>query len=249
MININIPNLYKVFHDFYKLTNIRIVLFDKSGKVLLAYPKSKGKFCTLIERDATLDQRCSDCDYTNFELCSKAKQLVNYRCHKGLSEAIVPIYDANGVLGFIMFGQVLMQEDAKRAREELHRQFDESQFPGIHEAIDQIPVKTAAELEATSTILKALVSYLLSNQWVTPAKSEFIRRLDNFIEANLDKNITVNDLCAEFHIKRTRLYGIAKNYLDCSIATYIRNQRIAHACRMLSDTDMSVNAIAYAVGA
>lgn len=248
MLNINTPNLYKAFRDFYTLTNIRIVLFDKNGEFLLAYPESKGKFCTLIGQDATLNQRCSDCDYTNFELCSKAKQLVNYRCHKGLSEAIVPIHDANGILGFIMFGQVLMQEDAKKVREELHRQFDENAFPGIHEAIDQIPVKTAAELEATTTILNALVSYLLFNQWVTPAKSEFIRHMDSFIEANLDKNITVSDICAEFHIKRTRLYGIAKKYLNCSIATYIRNQRIAHACRMLLDTDLSVNAIAYAVG-
>ena len=126
--------------------------------------------------------------------------------------------------------------------------FENSDLKGIHEAIDSIPVKTAAELEATTTILQALVSYLLSNQWVTPAKSEFIRRIDDFIEANLDKNITVNDICAEFHIKRTRLYSIANEYLGCSIATYIRNQRIAHACRMLRDTDMSISAIAYAVG-
>lgn len=241
-------NLYKAFRDFHTLTGIRIVLFDKDGHILLAYPKSKSKFCTLIERDPALDKLCSDCDYANFQLCSKAKQIVNYRCHMGLSEAIVPIFDTNGILGFVMFGQVLIKEGAKLAREELHRRFEDSNLPGIHEVIDTIPVKTAAELEATTTILKALVSYLLSNQWVTPAKSEFIRHMDSYIEANLDKNITVSDICAEFHIKRTRLYSIANEYLGCSIATYIRNQRIAHACKLLRDTDMSVSAIAYAVG-
>ncbi len=248
MLNINTSNLYKAFRDFHTLTNIRIVLFDNQGQILLAYPESKSEFCTLIEQDEALEQRCSDCDYANFQLCSKAKQIVHYRCHMGLSEAIVPIYDTNGILGFVMFGQVLMQEGAKLTREELHRQLSEDDFPGIHAAIDAIPVKTSAELEATITILKALVSYLMSNQWVTPAKSEFIRHMDSFIEANLDKNITVNDICAEFHIKRTRLYSIANEYLGCSIAAYIRNQRIAHACKMLRDTDMSVSAIAYAVG-
>lgn len=248
MLNMDTSNLYKAFRDFHTLTNIRIVLFDKNGQILLAYPESKSEFCTIIGKDPTLDQRCSDCDYANFQLCSKAKQIVNYRCHMGLSEAIVPIYDTSGILGFVMFGQVLMQEGAKLTREELHRQLDDSTFPGIHEAIDNLPVKTSAELEAMITILKALVSYLLSNQWVTPAKSEFIRHMDSYIEANLDKNITVSDICSEFHIKRTRLYSIANEYLGCSIASYIRNQRIAHACRMLRDTDMSISAIAYAVG-
>lgn len=236
------------FRDFYTLTNIKIVLFDKNGETLMAYPESEIPFCTLIGQDAAWDQRCADCDQKNFNLCTKAKQITHYRCHLGLSEAVVPIYDSDGILGFIMFGQVLMQERAERTREELRRRFREEEFPGIGEAIEQIPVKTSAELDAAITISKALLSYLLSNQWVTPAKSEFIRHMDSFIEANLDKNITVEDICAEFHIRRTRLYTIAKKYLGCSIAVYIRKQRISHACRMLRDTDMSINAIAYAVG-
>lgn len=248
MLNINITNLYKAFRDFYTLTNIKIVLFDKNGETLIAYPESQIKFCTLIGQDAVLDQRCADCDQKNFNLCAKTKQITHYRCHLGLSEAVVPIYDSDGLLGFLMFGQVLMQEKAEQTREELCRRFREEEFPGIADAIEQIPVKTSAELDAAITILKALVSYLLSNQWVAPAKSEFIRHMDSFIEANLDKNITVEDICAEFHIRRTRLYTIAKEYLGCSIAVYIRKQRIFHACRMLRDTDMSVNAISYAVG-
>ena len=248
MLNINISNLYKTFRDFYTLTNIRIVLFDKNGETLMAYPESEIKFCTLIGQNTAWGQRCADCDQKNFNLCAKAKQITHYRCHLGLSEAAVPIYDSDGILGFIMFGQVLMQERAELTREELHRRFHEEEFPGIAEAIEQIPVKTSAELDAAITISKALLSYLLSNQWVTPAKGEFIRHMDSFIEANLDKNITVEDICAEFHIRRTRLYTIAKEYLGCSIAAYIRKQRISHACRMLRDTDLSINAIAYAVG-
>ena len=248
MLNINITNLYKAFRDFYTLTNIKIVLFDKNGETLIAYPESQIKFCTLIGQDAVLDQRCADCDQKNFNFCAKTKQITHYRCHLGLSEAVVPIYDSDGLLGFLMFGQVLMQEKAEQTREKLRRRFREEEFPGIADAIEQIPVKTSAELDAAITILKALVSYLLSNQWVAPAKSEFIRHMDSFIEANLDKNITVEDICAEFHIRRTRLYTIAKEYLGCSIAVYIRKQRIFHACRMLRDTDMSVNAISYAVG-
>lgn len=248
MLTINTSNLYKTFRDFYTLTNIRIVLFNKDGEPLLSYPESQIEFCTLIGQNPIWDQRCADCDQKNFNLCSKAKKITHYRCHLGLSEAVVPIYDSNGILGFIMFGQVLMQEKADFTREELHRRLSEEDFPGITEAIGQIPVKTSSELDAAITILKALLSYLLSNQWVTPAKSEFIRHMDSFIEANLDKSITIEDICAEFHIRRTRLYAIANKYLGCSIAAYIRKQRISHACRMLRDTDMSINAIAYAVG-
>ena len=141
-----------------------------------------------------------------------------------------------------------MKENQKEVRTRLKKQFDEKEFPGITEAIDQIPAKSTVELEAAITIMQALVTYMLSNQWVTPERSEFIRHLDSYILKNLSKTITVDDICTEFHIRRTRLYSVASEYLGCSIAKYIRQQRIAHACRMLCTTDLPITEIAYAVG-
>lgn len=249
MMNINATNLYKVFRDFYTLTNIKIVLFNKEQEVLMEYPSTKNTFCTLISKDEYWDKKCWDCDRKNIEICSQTGKTSEYFCHLGLFEAVTPIYDNNGILGYVMFGQVLVEGyGLDKTKELLKKQFNEEDFPGINDAIENIPVKSSAELTACVTVLQAITTYMLSNQWVVPQRSEFIRHMDKYIENNLEKDISVDDICAEFHIRRTRLYSIAKNYLGCSIALYIRKQRINHALRLLKETDEAVSAIAYKVG-
>ncbi|MBO5452469.1 MAG: PocR ligand-binding domain-containing protein [Clostridia bacterium] len=248
MLNINISNLHKAFKDFHTLTNIKIVLYDKNGKYLLSYPKEDITFCKLIGKIPEWSQKCNDCDYANFDSCSKLKKDVYYQCHLGLSEAIVPIYDAGGILGFVMFGQVLTEKNEHKTRKLLNQKFNSELYPDINKAIQNIPVKTEAELEASITILKALALYFLSNKWVTPAKNEFIRQIDQYIKEHISHTITAEDICSEFHIKRTRLYSIANEYLNCSIAEYIRNFRIAEACRLLTETNIPITDVAYSTG-
>ena len=248
MLNINATNLHKIFRDFYTVTNMRVVLFSKEREVLAEYPSTRYNFCDLICKNPHWFKECEVCDRVNVEICSNGEKTIKYFCHLGLWECIVPIYDTHGILGYVMFGQVMTDSTAKETKKRLQELFLEKDFPGITAAIDQIPVKPSVQLDAYITVLQALASYMLSNQWVTPQKSEFIRHMDKFIEKNLEKNIDVKDICAEFHIRRTRLYSVAKDYLGCSVAMYIRKQRIYHACRMLRETDASVNQIAYQVG-
>ncbi len=248
MLNLNIENLNKAFQDFHTLTNIKIVLYDNNGKRLLSYPEEDIEFCRIIDKNSLWSKKCKDCDYSNFDTCSKLKKDMHYKCHLGLSEAIVPICDKGEILGFVMFGQVLTENTAEKTRRHLKQNFTDENFPGIYNAIDNIPVKSLEELDACITILKSLSAYFLSNEWVTPAKNEFIIQLDQYIKDNLSYTITAKDLCSVFHIKRTRLYSIANKYLNCSIATYIRNYRINEACRMLKETNMPITSIAYAIG-
>ncbi len=248
MLQINQVNLYKIFRDFYTLTNMRVVLFGTEGQPLMEYPSSRHNFCDLLCKNPHWASKCEECDKKYVERCSREQKTLKYFCHLGLWECIVPIYDDNGIIGYVMFGQVLPQGEATTTKEQFWAQFSEEDFPGITDAIRKIPAKSKAELDACITVLQALATYMLSNQWVTPQKSEFIRHMDKFIEKNLEKNIGVDDICAEFHIRRTRLYSVAKDYLGCPIAEYIRKQKIQHACRLLLETDDSVNQIAYRVG-
>ena len=247
MLNINVVNLYKIFKDFYTLTGTRIVLFNKEMESLLEYPTHKNSFCDIIEADESWKKKCKDCDNLNVQECARTGKTLKYRCHTGLFETVVPIYD-DDILGYVMLGQVLLEESAEETKAMLKKQFKEKAFPGVSKAIDNIPVKSAEELEASITILQALAAYILSNKWVTPKRSEFIRHIEKYIENNLKNNITVDDICAEFRIRRTRLYSISKEYLGCGLAEYIRKQRIGHACRFLCDTELSISEIAERVG-
>ncbi|MBO5952570.1 MAG: helix-turn-helix transcriptional regulator [Oscillospiraceae bacterium] len=88
----------------------------------------------------------------------------------------------------------------------------------------------------------------MTNHWVAPSKSAFIREIDQYIEQHLSQHITVEDICAVLHIGRTKLYEISMDYLGCGLAEYIRKQRIARAQQMLLQTNASITEIAFLTG-
>ena len=243
MVQLNISELHKVMQDFYTLTKIRIVIFDSDFQELLAYPKSLENFCYLLRKTPQGEAACFVSDKGGCQKCAKNKELTIYRCHAGLTEAVVPIMDRGGVLAYVMFGQIIPEESSEQTRKEIKKR-----NPDLAHEVDSIPIKSQRELNAAATILQAITSYVITNQWVVPSKSEFIRKLDRYIETHLSETITVDDICNTFHIKRTKLYEISVDYLGCGIAEYIRKQRIIYAQRMLTQTDMPITDIAYATG-
>ncbi|MDO5392221.1 MAG: PocR ligand-binding domain-containing protein [Eubacteriales bacterium] len=248
MLRINRNVLYKALKDFYTLTHIRIVLIDSNFNEIISFPNEYSYFCGTVRKNLQINTECVKCDREVCQKCAKTKDLILYSCHLGLAEAVVPIYDHNGVMGYAMFGQVFRRGNHQEVKERLRSSFNNDMFENIDQVLEEIPVKSDAELNAAGTVLQALVTYFLSNQWVLPEKAEFIRRLDKYIEEHIRESITVEDICGEFHAGRTRTYELAEEYLGCGIAEYVRMQRIAYAQRLLRETETSINDISYMTG-
>ena len=243
MLQMNTFSLFQVMRDFYTLTNIRIVIFDAEFQEVLAYPQEQEGFCALLRKDPAGEAGCFCSDKDGCLKCAKTKELTIYQCHAGLTEVVVPIVDRGGVLAYVMFGQLIPKENCETVKTAIQQR-----YPELISEIDNIPVKSQRELSAAATILQAITAYVMTNRWVVPSKSAFIREIDRYIEEHLTENITVEDICSTFRIGRTKLYEISMDYLGCGLAEYIRKQRIAHAQRFLRETDIPVTDIAYATG-
>ena len=243
MLQLNTVGLHKVMQDFYTLTKLRIVIFDAEFRELLAYPKDREDFCRLIRQEPDGAAKCGSSDKAGCLKCAKKLEPVLYQCHAGLTEVVVPITDKGGVLAYVMFGQIINEDNAPRIRSQLLQR-----YPALARQIDRIPVKSQRELNAAVTVLQAITTYVMTNRWVMPSKSEFIRAIDNYIETHLSENLTVETICEAFRIGRTKIYELSMDYLGCGLAEYIRSQRIAHAQRMLTQTDMAITDIAFATG-
>ena len=243
MLQLNTVSLYQVMRDFYTLTSIRIVIFDTQFRELLAYPQEKEGFCAMIRNHPDEDARCQASDKDGCLKCAKSKELVVYRCHAGLTEAVIPIMDKTGVLAYVMFGQIIPREHCETTKAAIRKK-----YPACVSSVDQIPVKSASEIDAAATVLQAITAYVITNHWVIPSKSEFIREIDRYIEDHLSQSIAVEDICAALRIGRTKLYELSMDYLGCGLASYIRKQRIHHAQQLLSQTTKPITDIAFAVG-
>lgn len=243
MIQLNTASLYQVMRDFYTLTKLRIVIFDADFRELLAYPQDRVAFCQLLRQKPEGEAKCSASDKAGCLRCTKSKELVTYRCHAGLTETVVPIVDKNRVLAYVMFGQIIPQENCLATKKQILKK-----YPQYECQIEDIPVKSTQELGAAATVLQAITAYMMTNRWVVPSKTEFIRQLDHYIADHMTQNITVDDICTAFQIGRTKLYEISMDYLRCGPAEYIRLQRIRYAQRLLKETNLPITEIAFAVG-
>ena len=243
MLQLNMEGLHKVMQDFYTLTKIRIVIFDAQFRELLAYPTHLGNFCRMLRQTKEGEASCFSSDKNGCKECAKNKEPVIYRCHAGLTEAVVPIMDNGGILAYVMFGQIIPEEHREEARSEIIKR-----NPQLAEEVDSIPIKSQRELNAAATVLQAITAYVITNNWVVPSKSEFIRKLDQYIQEHLAETSIITDICKAFHIGRTKLYEISMDYLGCGVAEYIRKQRIAHAKQLLIQTDLPITGIAAATG-
>ena len=243
MLQLNTVGLHKVMQDFYILTKLRIVIFDAQFHELMAYPKERVRFCELLRQTPKGEMCCASSDQEGCLKCARLKTVVAYKCHLGLTEVVVPIIDKGGVIAYVMFGQIIPKETCEETKLELKNRTSE-----LSHEIETIPIRSQKEISAAATVLQAITAYVMTNQWVIPNKSEFIREIDHYIEEHLAETITVDEICGIFHVGRTKMYELSVDYLGCGLAAYIRSQRIFHAQRLLVETDMAVTQISDATG-
>lgn len=80
-------------------------------------------------------------------------------------------------------------------------------------------------------------------------EKEFIDRLNNFLNANLSNpDLSVDMMCRELGIGRTRLYSTVKEISGESLGDFIRDMRLNKAAYLLKHTDMNVTEIIYETG-
>ncbi len=78
--------------------------------------------------------------------------------------------------------------------------------------------------------------------------SEYIKQAINYIQANINKNISVNEIADYLSLNRSYFSIMFKNELNVSPKEYIKNHKIGKACQLLNNTDLSIKEVAYSVG-
>lgn len=231
----NLDKVKELFRDFYTLTRIRVTLFDERFEELSSYPEHLPEFCRLLRSDPVSAKQCRLCDKEACRSASTRHATYIYRCHAGLTEAISPVYFGNIVIGYLFFGHVFSYPDYETGWTEIRSRcrschVDEE---ALHAACLKRPIISEEYILAASHLLHAVASYLCMERMVTIRRQELPVRIDDYIMAHLDENLSACDICREFHIGKTFLYEIAHQSYGTGIAQHIRNLRVARAQSLL----------------
>lgn len=247
----NLEQLQSLMKDFYAIAGIRITVFDKDLRELVSYPERCPDFCNRIRATREGSAACIRCDR---EACARAARQNGtylYRCHAGLTEAIVPLYVGNVLVGYLLFGHVFPYDSLETGWEVIRERC--KKYPVDLEKLKvscaALPRVSREYVRSAARILHATASYLVLERMATLQPDSAAARLDEYLEAHYTENLTVQSLCQELGIGRTRLYKLAEQLYGCGISQQVRKLRMERARKLLLDRpDLSITQIAAECG-
>lgn len=247
---VNIGKLTKLVEAFYKLTKIKVAVYDDNFVKIFSYPEQDSSFCEMIHR---LPVAAANCDESVRNICAKCrevKRLVTLTCHAGLTETVAPLYENDLVIGYIMFGQITNIRSKKRFIERAEAacgkyELDRDEFS---QKVLSVPFKSNEQLLSVSEIINAFTAYIYLQDIVSIKKEDTLSLLLDYIDGNLASDLSVQTLCKKFFISKTSLYHLTKKIMPDGVANYVRTRRIEKAGELLSKTKYSVDEIATMVG-
>ena len=71
MLEIVSDRMEKAIADFYKITKLKVTVYDKERNMVFSYPKENKDFCNIARRCPELAKECRLCDAKAMDICEK----------------------------------------------------------------------------------------------------------------------------------------------------------------------------------
>ncbi len=247
----NLEKLKALLQDFYRLTNIRTAIFDSERRELISWPEQRPTFCALIRSQESGRAACAACDRRACDTALKTDGTYIYRCHAGLTEAIVPLHADKALVGFLIFGHVFAYGSPEEGWREVSIRCEKYGVATelLRAACDQMPLFDQEYIQSATHILHATASFLLLEKMAALKEDTAARRLDLWLSRHYAEKITAASACQSLGIGRTRLYKLCQQLYGCGIGEQIKKLRMEKARQLLQEKPgMTIAEVAAACG-
>lgn len=244
----NLQALAHLLEDFYRITRIRITVFDVKFQEIVSFPDSRPRFCQVIRSCEEGYRACAKCDAEACAIAAKQNKTYIYRCHAGLTEAIMPLHVGKVLVGYLLFGHVFAYESLEeglRVIEKCCRNYPVQ----LQESLEDMPQISHEYIQSAARVLHMTASYLVMERMATLREDTAAAKLDGYINQNYCKPLTAAQLCEELRIGRSKLFKLSQELYGCGISTQLRKLRMEKARTLLLDhPHLTIGEIAEACG-
>ena len=249
IVSYSVEKLKELLKDFYLITGMKICLFDLNFKEILTFPEEVCGFCSYIRKDKQINSLCENSDRMAFKKCAETKMPYLYNCHMGITEGTSPIIYNDILVGYMMFGQFLPNEEDINSELVIKKLSERGLDAGLSkEKYFEIKKYDKDKIKAAAKILEACAGYVYLSQMVYLRKDSIIIMLENYIEKNIAKDIKIEDICRSLNITKTKLYEVSRAYYGKGLAKYIKEKRLLYACKMLKEGKKNIMQTAFKCG-
>lgn len=247
---INNEQVKKLLTNLYMFTGILTNIYDQRGNDIQLFG-NHSDFCRLIHEDPEGYRRCVQSDCRAVESCGAEHSPHCYRCHAGLHEEIIPLYDSGECIAFLAFGQLLDSRSYDEQWEETLVTLDwyKGDIHALREAFYRLKRLTPEEFAAYTEVLEVLAAYIQMERIIHSAEISDRQRLEKYINEHYMEKQTLKKISAELGIGTTKLCALAKSLPGGnSITALISMRRVEAAKTLLVKSSLTVTEIAGRVG-
>ena len=247
----NLKELEHLLEDFYRITQIRITVFDDRFQEIVSYPDSRPKFCQMIRSCEEGRKACAKCDADACAYAAKQNQTHIYRCHAGLTEAIMPLHVGKVLVGYLLFGHVFAYDSLEKGWEIIEKCC--VRYPAdpqlLKVTLEDMPLISHEYIRSAARVLHMTASYLVMERMATLQEDTTAAKLDSYLSEHYTEPMTAEHLCDVLNIGRSKLFKLSQELYGCGIQQQIRKLRMEKAREFLLDRpDLGINEIAALCG-
>jgi len=243
-------SLYELICQLTFGTKLHIgVLFfrNRSHPLLVLPPKNQihaSPVCDFCKRTPEGIRRCIRCRNAAIKRALVRKKAFAAPCINGVFEYTRPVVMDGQVACVIYVGNMIPPEDS--GTQISHILGKETEL--LH------TLQAGVTLQQCETIGKLLESYIRMIWKTCPIPSEesaedpLIENIKAFLDANLEYDITAQQLAELFHYSSKYLGRLFKSRCGKTVKEYLNTRRLEQACELLAQTDKSVVDISLRVG-
>ncbi len=235
-----------MLQDFYNATGIDMDLLKEDFTPASGRRLRNNRYCSLVQSTAAGRHACQASDIQLLELCAATGQMQTHICHAGLVDVAIPIVYDDSVLGYIIFGRMKPNRDFSA----LENYIAQLGLPvgETEAAYDQIPFFDREKIDSLSNIATLMVKYILLEKMLTPKIDGSLEIAISYINDNLHREISVQDISRSTNLSKTALYEAFHRRFHRTVGSYINAKRVERSMELLQKTELTMEEIAQRTG-
>lgn len=242
--------LRKLIANLNILTGVPANILDLSGRDINLF-RGHPPFCRAINDLPEGHRRCVACDQCKIRRYEAESGFQHYRCHVGICEAVMPLYNKQNPVAYLAVGCYLDDSPIEEQWEYTRSLLD--WWPdgpdSLKDAFFQFRRYSKAEIQAYTETLEALSAYIQLKGMILTAEQTDLQKLELYLDQHYMEKLSLESISQQLHIGRTKLCSLAKELSGGHTLSYLISQRrIEAAKRLLLQSSMPISAVGETVG-
>ena len=246
IVNYDTEKINTALHDFYNATGITIDLLKTDFTKVSQTKYEFNPYCKCIQSSEKGKSACRVSEMKLLEKCKQAKKPQLHICHAGLVDMAVPIIYDDEIIGYIIFGQLKTDSDFLKVKDYIIKLGLDT--VKTQDYYNRILFYDSDKLQSVSNVASMLVKFILLENMLNPSLEGNIQKAVNYINENLEKELTIKSISKNVNISKSVLYKKFHSFFNCTISEYINIKRIEKSVELLLKTDLSIEDISQKVG-